>query len=67
MLTPYPLKVGEYLAKAVGGEEKLEPANYLIRQLREVKDEGEIKLIREACKMADAGHESRSRNHTLQV
>jgi len=43
------------LAKAVGGEEKLEPANHLIRGLREIKDEQEIKLIREACKIADIG------------
>jgi Xaa-Pro aminopeptidase len=50
-----PIESWRVLARAVGGEEKLEPAHYLIRQLREVKDEGEIKLIREACRMADAG------------
>lgn len=43
------------LAKEVGGEEKLEPAYLLFRNLREVKDTEEILLIREACKMADAG------------
>jgi Xaa-Pro aminopeptidase len=43
------------LAKAVGGEEKLEVANQLIRGLRAVKDEKEIKLIREACRIADEG------------
>ncbi len=50
-----PIESWRTLAKTLGGEEKLEPANYLIRQLREVKDEEEIRLIREACKMADAG------------
>ena len=43
------------LAKEVGGEDKLEPAYLFFRQLREVKDTEEILLIREACKMADAG------------
>ena len=57
-----PIESWRILAKAVGGEEKLEPANYLIRQLREVKDEGEIKLIREACKMADAGMKAAAEN-----
>ncbi len=42
------------LAKAVGGEEKLEPANY-VEKLRQVKDEEEIQLIREACKLAGEG------------
>ena len=50
-----PIESWRVLAKAVGGEEKLEPAFELFRQLREVKDAEEIKLIREACKMADAG------------
>ncbi|MGE5555895.1 MAG: M24 family metallopeptidase [Methanocella sp.] len=43
------------LAKEVGGEDKLESAFQLFRQLREIKDSEEIMLIREACKMADAG------------
>lgn len=43
------------LAKAVGNKEKLESINQLIRGLRAVKDEKEIKLIREACKIADEG------------
>ncbi len=43
------------LAKAVGGEEKLEVASNLIRELRKVKDQQEIQLIRQACKIADAG------------
>ncbi|MCL2358480.1 Xaa-Pro peptidase family protein [Candidatus Bathycorpusculum sp.] len=43
------------LAKAVGNEEKLESINQLIRGLRAVKDEKEIRLIREACRIADEG------------
>ncbi len=43
------------LAKVVGGEEKLEPANNLITKLRSVKDEGEVKLIRKACSLASVG------------
>ena len=43
------------LAKAVGGEEKLEPVNSLVRELRSVKDYEEIKLIREACRIAGIG------------
>lgn len=43
------------LAKAVGGEEKLEPASNFIRELRIVKDQKEIQLIREACKLANIG------------
>jgi Xaa-Pro aminopeptidase len=43
------------LAKAVGGEEKLEPINSLIRDLRSVKDNEEINLIREACRLATIG------------
>ena len=46
------------LAKAVGGEEKLEPINSLVRELRSVKDEEEIKLIREACRLAAIGMET---------
>ncbi len=43
------------LAKAVGGEEKIELANSLIRDLRKIKDKKEIELIRKACKLADIG------------
>ncbi len=43
------------LTKAIGREEKLEPVNSLIRELRSVKDEEEIKLIREACRLATVG------------
>lgn len=50
-----PIESWRLLAKEVGGEEKLEPTFQLFRQLREVKDAEEIRLIREACKMADAG------------
>ena len=39
----------------MGGEEKLEPASNLIRELRKIKDQEEIKLIREACRLADIG------------
>ncbi len=47
-----PIESWRALAKAVGGEEKLEPASNLIRELRKIKDQQEIKLIREACKLA---------------
>ena len=50
-----PIESWRSLAKAVGGEEKLEPAGSLILKLRSVKDEGEIKLIRDACKLASEG------------
>jgi len=53
-----PIESWRSLAKAVGGEEKLAPANHIIRSLREVKDEAEIKLIREACEIADIGMEA---------
>jgi Xaa-Pro aminopeptidase len=43
------------LAKEVGSERKLESAFGLFRELREVKEPEEIALIREACRMADAG------------
>ena len=42
------------LSKTVG-EESLQPINDLIRELRSVKDKQEIKLIREACRMAAVG------------
>ncbi|MCW3996369.1 MAG: aminopeptidase P family protein [Candidatus Bathyarchaeota archaeon] len=43
------------LAKAVGGEEKLEVANSLICELRKKKNLDEIHLIREACKLSNLG------------
>lgn len=50
-----PVETWRSLGRAVGGEEKLESAFDVFRELRSVKDAEEIKLIREACKMADAG------------
>jgi Xaa-Pro aminopeptidase len=52
-----PFESWRSLAKAVGGEEKLENANNLIRELRSVKDPEEIKLIREASRIAAVGME----------
>lgn len=46
------------LSKAVGGEEKLESASQLLLDLRLIKDEEEIGLIREACKIAQIGIET---------
>lgn len=43
------------LGKAIGGEEKLEPINSIIRELRKTKDDQETQLIREACKLANIG------------
>jgi Xaa-Pro aminopeptidase len=43
------------LAKAIGGEEKLETANKIIQDLRKIKDPNEIQLIRQACKLANEG------------
>ncbi len=43
------------LAKIFGGEEKLKPANNFIRELRKVKDQEEIQLIRKACKLTNIG------------
>ena len=43
------------LGKAVGGEERLEPAGGFIRDLRKVKDQQEIQLIREACNLTNIG------------
>lgn len=50
-----PIQSWRALAKALGGEEKLEPANNLIRDLRKTKSQEEIQLIREACKLANIG------------
>jgi len=43
------------LGNSVGGENHLEAASQLIRDLRKVKDPQEIALIREACRIADIG------------
>jgi Xaa-Pro aminopeptidase len=53
-----PIESWRSLAKAVGGEEKLEPINSLVRELRSVKDQEEIKLISEACRIAGIGMET---------
>ncbi len=50
-----PIESWRALSKAIGGEEKLEPANNFVRELRKVKDAQEIKLIREACKLTSEG------------
>ncbi|MCL5949440.1 MAG: aminopeptidase P family protein [Candidatus Bathyarchaeota archaeon] len=50
-----PVESWRALAKAVGGEENLQPINSLIRELRSVKDNEETKLIREACRLASVG------------
>ena len=52
-----PIESWRALAKAVGSEEKLEPASNIVRNLRLTKDEQEIKLIMEACKLAMIGME----------
>ncbi len=55
-----PVESWRTLAKAVGGEEKLQPANNLIRELRKTKTQEEIQLIREACKLANIGMKTAS-------
>jgi Xaa-Pro aminopeptidase len=50
-----PIEGWRSLSKAVGGEEKLEPAGSLLLKLRSVKDKEEIRLIRNACKLASQG------------
>jgi Xaa-Pro dipeptidase len=50
-----PIESWHALAKAFGGEEKLETAYQLVRSLRQVKEKEEIELIHKACKMADIG------------
>ncbi len=50
-----PIESWRALAKAVCGEEKLEAAGNVIRELRSVKDPEEVKLIREACNLAELG------------
>lgn len=53
-----PIEGWRALALAVGGEERLEASSSLFRELRIIKEEQEIKLIREACRMADLGIEA---------
>ncbi len=48
------------LAKAVGGEEKLEPSGNVVREMRKVKDKDEIQLIREASNLANIGMQAAS-------
>ena len=50
-----PIESWRALAKAVGGEEKLEPANGIVREIRKVKDPQEIKVIRKACELTSEG------------
>jgi Xaa-Pro dipeptidase len=50
-----PIESWRTLAKAVGGEEKLESANHLINEMRKIKDQQEIQNIREACNLAGIG------------
>jgi Xaa-Pro dipeptidase len=50
-----PIESWRALAKSVGGEEKLEPANNLIREIRKIKDRQEIELISEACNLTSEG------------
>jgi Xaa-Pro dipeptidase len=50
-----PIESWRALAKAFGGEEKLEPADSIVREIRKTKDPHEIKLIREACKLTSEG------------
>jgi len=52
-----PIESWRALAKAVDDEEKLKAAGNLIRELRIVKDTEEVKLIREACNLAEIGME----------
>lgn len=53
-----PIEGWRALASAVGGEDKLEASSSLFRELRIIKDDQEIELIREACRMADLGIEA---------
>jgi Xaa-Pro aminopeptidase len=53
-----PIESWFVLAKAVGGEKKLEVAGNTVPSLRLVKDEEEIKRIREACNLAEIGMEA---------
>jgi Xaa-Pro dipeptidase len=50
-----PIESWRALAKSVGAEEKLEPANSLIRELRKIKDQQETQIIRKACELTNIG------------
>jgi Xaa-Pro dipeptidase len=50
-----PIESWRALAKSVGGEEKLEPASNLIREMRKIKDRQEIELVRKACNLTSEG------------
>ena len=52
-----PVESWRALAKVVGGEDNLQSASSLIREVRAVKDTEEIELIREACRVANIGME----------
>jgi len=52
-----PIEKWRALTKVLGGEEKIELINNLIQELRSIKDGEEIKLIREACRIAAVGME----------
>jgi Xaa-Pro dipeptidase len=56
-----PVESWHALVKAVGGEEKLEPSGNLIRELRKIKDQQEIQLIRKACKLSNIGIQTASK------
>jgi Xaa-Pro dipeptidase len=60
-----PIESWRSLAKAVGGEEKLQLAGNLIRDMRKIKDAHEIRFIREACRLADIG--MRAAEETVRV
>ena len=53
-----PIEGWRSLSKTLGGDDMLEPINSVIRELRSVKDTVEIKLIREACRLAGIGMET---------
>ena len=50
-----PIEIWRILAETVGGEKNLELANNLIQELRKVKDQKEIELIRKACSLTSEG------------
>ena len=50
-----PIEAWRALVKAMGDETRLEPASNIVRDLRKIKDEQEIQLIREACSLAEIG------------
>ena len=57
-----PIESWRALANAVGGEWKLMVMGNLIRDLRMVKDAEEVKLIREACNLAEIGMQAAYEN-----